>query len=75
MIEILKEKETTGKIKFIPSLQNLNAAIDIANEAVMSATEEQDKITAALDTVMMTLADLMEAMDTKGDGTNEQKQN
>ena len=73
MIEILKEKETTGKIKFIPSLQNLNAAIDIANEAVMSATEEQDKITAALDTVMMTLADLMEAIDEKGDGTNEQK--
>ena len=72
MIEVLKEKETTGKIKFIPSLQNLNAAIDIANEAVMSATEEQDKITAALDTVMMTLADLMEAIDEKGEA-NEQK--
>lgn len=63
MIKILKETEVTGKAKFIPTLENLTTAIDMASEATMTNAEEQDKILATIDTVMMTLADLMEAMD------------
>ena len=73
MIEVIREKEVTGKVKFIPSLENLNAAIDIANEAAMTNAEEQDKILAAIDTMLMTLADVMEAMDELKGAKDEQK--
>ena len=73
MIKVLKEAEITGKAKFIPSLENLTTAIDMASEAAMTNAEEQDKILAAIDTVMMTLADVMEAMDAMKGAKDEQK--
>lgn len=73
MIKVLKEAEVTGKAKFIPSLENLTTAIDLASEAAMTNAEEQDKITAAIDTVMMTLADVMEAIDELKGAKNESK--
>lgn len=73
MIKVLKEAEVTGKAKFIPSLESLTTAIDFASEAAMTNAEGQDKITAAIDTMMMTLADVMEAMDEMKGAKDEQK--
>lgn len=73
MIKVLKEAEVTGKVKFIPSLENLTTAIDMASETAMTNAEEQDKMLAAIDTMMMTLADIMEELDEMKGAKDEQK--
>ena len=73
MIKVLKEAEVTGKAKFIPSLDSLTTAIDMASEATMNNAEGQDKMLAAIDTMMMTLADIMEELDEMKGAKDEQK--
>lgn len=70
MIKILKESEVTGKAKFIPTPDGLKELSDTALEMTADNADKLDNLKKAVDVIMMSLAELQEAQDTKdGDET------
>lgn len=65
MIKILKEMEVTGKAKFIPTPDGLKELSDTALEMTADNADKLDNLKKAVDVIMMSLAELQEAQDTK----------
>ena len=65
MIKILKETEVTGKAKFIPTPDGLKELSDTALEMTADNADKLDNLKKAVDIIMMSLAELQEAQDTK----------
>lgn len=65
MIKILKETEVTGKAKFIPTPDGLKELSDTALEMTADNADKLDNLKKAVDVIMMSLAELQEAQDTK----------
>lgn len=61
MIEILKEADVTGRIKFVPSPENLKELSDAALEVSTENGEEIAKLKKALELAMLAIAELTEA--------------
>lgn len=60
MIEVIREKEVTGKMAFVPNAENLKALTDSALEMSVETSEEIAKLKKAVDTAMLAIAELLE---------------